>query len=584
MRVLVTRPRPQGEELCAEIRAAGGEAIYFPVIDIKPAKDTVTFEKQISGLNEYDWVIFVSPRAVFHSVVEIKKQWPVLPEKMKIAAIGAMTAEALHEAGLSAAIYPEEEWNSEGLLELPEFKEVKDKKIAIVCGESGRDLLQNELTARGASVTRIVSYQRALPKREAVKQDFDIVVCTSVECIDNYKTLFGSTNKPLVIVSERLKKHAEGVGFKKIFLAKNASTRAIVDELTKLKLDENDPSRMQNEMMEAVIKKEQARKEQKIKESKQKKTFPWGMLSFLFSLITLSVVFYLSYFYLMNNSKNAVDQVSEIKDQLQQIQQNDTALQQQAQKWSEEVKNQSEIIATLKQSQTNHKVLLAMLEAQYLVKIANDDLQYSNNAARSLKLLKLADQALQDVSSDSGVNEVRQALATDIAALQAVPQVDVVGLYARLSALNQQIDKLPLPAKATPASEQATSTEEQTLPWWKRGLHQMWGGLSKIVVVRYHDKGSLPLVTPEQQDFLYQNMHAMLEKTMWGLLHEQPEIFQASLQQQLDWTKKYFIQDSPVTQAVIKDLNDLLQVNVRPDIPKTLSSMAALQNYFSAHS
>lgn len=564
LRVLVTRPRPQGEELCAQINAAGGKAICFPVIDIKTPKDPAIFSSAISHLNEFDWVIFISPQAVLNSVTEIKKYWPNFPETIKLAAIGAGTANTLKDANLPRAIFPKEQWNSEGLLDLSEFQSIQNKKIAIICGEGGRDQLEKELINRGAIVTRIIAYQRALPDVKAPQLNFDVAVCTSIESINNYKILFKSTAVPILVISERMQKHAQETGFKNIYLAKNASHHAILAELAKVKTKGLSMSNKQDETSDPKV----------------KNRFPWGILNFLFSLVLLVAlicVSYFGYFYLINSNKNANDDVVAMKEQLQHLQQNYDVLAQQTQQSNEALKNQTQALATIQQNQAERKNLTSMLEAQYLVKIANDQLQFSNNISLALKLLQMADQALREVSD---AKSIREAIANDIATLQAIPQVDVVGLYARLSALNQQIDQLPLPTKLS-ASQESTIIADQSLPWWKRGLHQMWNGLSKIVIVRYSANGELPLVTPEQQDFLYQNMHAIIEKSMWALLHNQQDIFLASIQQELDWTKKYFIQDSPVTKAMENDLDSLLQINVHPSVPETLTSVAVLQNYLT---
>src|SRR5690349_12648433 len=106
--VLVTRPRPQGEVLCELIRDAGGEAVYFPTIDIVPINRT------INGLPKYDWIIFVSPQAVCHRMPEANTA------AQRIAAVGLGTVQALKDKQIHNVLYPKEEWSTEGLLKLPE--------------------------------------------------------------------------------------------------------------------------------------------------------------------------------------------------------------------------------------------------------------------------------------------------------------------------------------------------------------------------------------------------------------------------------------------------------------------------------
>jgi len=243
LKVLVTRPGPQGELLCNRIDEVKGSSVYFPAIEIFPPDKLDLLHQQIKTLNQYDWIIFVSPQAVLQTAKVIHDNWPVLPE-IKIAAIGAGTADTLKNFKFPVAVYPKKEWNSEGLLELTEFKEVKGKKIAIISGEGGREFLENTLIKRGAAVTKMVAYKRCPPKDPAVflqllkSHSIDIIVLTSNQGLENLeKCVIPDKQEELLhsirilVVSERIAKYAEELGFKKIILAKNASNESILDAL-----------------------------------------------------------------------------------------------------------------------------------------------------------------------------------------------------------------------------------------------------------------------------------------------------------------------------------------------------------------
>ena len=240
--VLITRPDPAGSELCALIEAEGDHAIKFPTIDFAEPADRDAFQHAIAELGKQDWLIFVSPRAVYESVPTIRRQWPLLPETVKFAAVGAGTAKALYEAGYRA-IYPEREWSSEGLLALPEFQSIDNQHIAIVRGEDGREHLANSLIARGAQVMHVIAYQRVLPKADITSvlalvkaHKIDAIVCTSFDGVRNLKTLFAAdwplfSAIPLIVVSERIKMLARDLNFQTIWVARNASHAAILELL-----------------------------------------------------------------------------------------------------------------------------------------------------------------------------------------------------------------------------------------------------------------------------------------------------------------------------------------------------------------
>jgi uroporphyrin-3 C-methyltransferase len=177
---------------------------------------------------------------------------------------------------------------------------------------------------------------------------------------------------------------------------------------------------------------------------------------------------------------------------------------------------------------------------------------------------------------------IRKALAADITALQAVPVIDLAGTYAEVLALNAQVDKLPLPSKRPAADTAATgNTDAQKISWWRAGLHQSWEMLSKIVVVRYNKPGERPFIPPEQQDFLYQNLHATFEQALSAIVHRQPEIYRASLQQGAAWIQQYFLTDSSVTQAELSSITKLQAVTLRPELPNISASLQAFHDYFA---
>lgn len=251
LRVLVTRPKPQGLALCDHIQKAGGQPIYFPTIDIVPPNDPVLFAQQLDTLDQYDWVIFVSQHAVASSLPLIQQYWAAFPSNTKIAAVGAATAKALQAAGFFVTVFPVEDWSSEGLLQLSAFQHVTGKHIALVQGQGGRPLLPETLSARGALVTPMIAYRRGVPDYHDMphyldllsRQAIDVVVSTSGEALQNLMTLFGSAASaslrvlPLIVVSERLVQLAESLNFNKIWLAKNASHDAIMEILQQKKDD-----------------------------------------------------------------------------------------------------------------------------------------------------------------------------------------------------------------------------------------------------------------------------------------------------------------------------------------------------------
>jgi uroporphyrinogen-III synthase len=156
--VLVTRPRTQATDLVAAIEKAGGTAFCFPVLDIVPLDENLV-SANAKALAKPDIAIFVSRNAV-----EFGLRYS---GGAHIAAIGPATAAAIAAAGRIVDIQSEQGFDSEHLLAEPALTGVAGKRVRIIRGSEGRELLAEELASRGADVDYLSVYERRLPKVSA---------------------------------------------------------------------------------------------------------------------------------------------------------------------------------------------------------------------------------------------------------------------------------------------------------------------------------------------------------------------------------------------------------------------------------
>lgn len=166
LNVVVTRPREQAAQLMQRIEQAGGNAILFPLLEISPAADTQSLRALVSRLPEFNLVIFISPNAVRYGMEAIRAVG-ILPAELKIATVGQGSANALRDLGVSQIIAPQDRFDSEALLALPELQQVAGWRVAIFRGDGGRELLGDTLKARGATVEYAACYLRARPQQDA---------------------------------------------------------------------------------------------------------------------------------------------------------------------------------------------------------------------------------------------------------------------------------------------------------------------------------------------------------------------------------------------------------------------------------
>lgn len=246
--ILVTRPREQAEELCSLIEQAGGKPLRFPTLDIVATEDNHALNKQIEHIGEYDLVIFISANAVHWALNRIHAQGRI-PENVRIAAIGRASARALKEAGYRVDIYPDQQFNSEALLEMPQMQAVAGKHILIFRGEGGREHLAQELVRRGARVEYAEIYRRIMPQtdtsqllRHWARNGVDAVTATSNEALCNLYEMVGALGRqwlrktPLVVISERMLQQARELGIRSpAEIADQASDEGILAALCRLR-------------------------------------------------------------------------------------------------------------------------------------------------------------------------------------------------------------------------------------------------------------------------------------------------------------------------------------------------------------
>lgn len=242
--VLVTRPAEQSERLCDLIQAAHGRPVRFPALEILGPADKQAARRALTDARHADLLVFVSTNAVQYAFPLLPEQLPV---DIEVAAVGDATARALSAVGLEPTLVPER-MDSEGLLALPAMNSVAGKRVYILRGNGGRELLAETLGARGADVHQVEVYRRRVPQRAAAARNLagnwaqlvQAVVATSNTILDNLFTMLGEPgagqlrDTPLVVASQRMAEHALAGGCSRVHVAGSARDADILTALCEI--------------------------------------------------------------------------------------------------------------------------------------------------------------------------------------------------------------------------------------------------------------------------------------------------------------------------------------------------------------
>jgi len=189
-RVLVTRAREQASALSERLRELGAEPLEYPAIEIAPPKDFGPLDEAIARLSVYDWLILTSTNGVRAFVDRMSEKGTDIQAlgRLKIAAIGPATAQALAGHGLRVDYVPEVYTTKEIAAGL---RDISGQRVLLPRAERAPKQLAQALRGKGAVVDEVVAYRTlavdAADELKALLDDgqIDIVTFTSSSTVEN---------------------------------------------------------------------------------------------------------------------------------------------------------------------------------------------------------------------------------------------------------------------------------------------------------------------------------------------------------------------------------------------------------------
>lgn len=215
-------------------------------------------------------------------------------------------------------------------------------------------------------------------------------------------------------------------------------------------------------------------------------------------------------------------------------------------------------------------------EAEYLLQLANRRLLLERDVAGAIAALSAADQRLAALN-DPLLTRTRARISEELAALRALPPLDVEGIALELGALSKAVDGLVLAGGPRAEATVETAGEEEETSGWRALMGKMWADIRGLVEVRHHEAGSLPLLTPDQRLLLRQNLRLKLETARLALLRGQGPIYLAALQEADEWVERFYDSESAATVGMREALGRLAAIDIAPELPAIEQSLHALR-------
>ncbi|WP_122096514.1 uroporphyrinogen-III C-methyltransferase [Rahnella sp. Larv3_ips] len=220
-----------------------------------------------------------------------------------------------------------------------------------------------------------------------------------------------------------------------------------------------------------------------------------------------------------------------------------------------------------------------LAQADYLVKLAGRKLWSDQDVTTAAALLKSADASLADMN-DPSLIDVRRALNEDVSSLSAVTQIDFDGIILKLNQLSNQVDNLRLADNDnddSPMDSDSTSLSG-SLTEWRQNLTKSWHNfMDDFITIRRRDSTAEPLLAPNQDVYLRENIRSRLLIAAQAVPRHQDEVYTQSLESVSTWVRAYFDTTDPSTKAFLEELDNLSQQSISMDVPDQLKSQPMLE-------
>ncbi|WP_455024345.1 uroporphyrinogen-III C-methyltransferase [Neisseria elongata] len=220
-------------------------------------------------------------------------------------------------------------------------------------------------------------------------------------------------------------------------------------------------------------------------------------------------------------------------------------------------------------------------ETEATLNMAAQQLLLSGNVPVAVTVLENIESRLSRFEQ-ADLLPIKQAVSSDLAALKNQPYLDISGTALRLDRLENAVAGMPLVLESTlqPGQAEVAPQEDPNASWWQRTWNKTLHGLGNLVEVRKLNNGDAMLLAPEQAYFVRENLRLRLLDARIALMQHNGEVFLSDLNNAEATVKQYFDNQSPATQAWLKELAELKSLDMRTVSNESLkASLAAVRNY-----
>ena len=198
-RIVITRTREQASQLSRQLSELGAEVLEIPTIRIEAPDDRQSLVEAMTGIGEYDWIIFTSPNGVAHFFDYFFKSFEDVRALggTRIAAVGPATAAKLRELHLKVDLMPEEYLTNKIAAAFKNYQDIENLKVLLLRAQVANPELVGALEAMGAIVDDVSVYKTVAETEDLtgaaarlMEEGADWITFTSSSTVQNFHARF----------------------------------------------------------------------------------------------------------------------------------------------------------------------------------------------------------------------------------------------------------------------------------------------------------------------------------------------------------------------------------------------------------
>ena len=219
-----------------------------------------------------------------------------------------------------------------------------------------------------------------------------------------------------------------------------------------------------------------------------------------------------------------------------------------------------------------------LADAEYLLSVANRRLHLMGDVNTTKEALIAADHRLRE-SGDAAAFKIRTQIAKEITAVKKIQLPDIIGIYAVLELLEDNVEKLALflPYAGKEVTETDHQQEVDNEQHEHEGLDYALIELKGVLTIRHTEQPVKSIITAEQAHFIRDQLRVKLEMVKISMVQQNDRLYQATLTDAQQWVKNNFTQNKDAD-SYLTELQKLTEIEIHSQFPDISNSLKMLRD------